>query len=75
MIVEAQKVNEKSRTSALKIMNSLAENDLNYGEALNAMMLALIYSAQTAGIDKNNLLDNISFNWDITGESETSTTH
>jgi hypothetical protein len=59
MIVEAQKVNEKSRTSALKIMNSLAENDLNYGEALNAMMLALIYSAQTAGIGKNNLLENI----------------
>lgn len=72
---EAQKVTEKSRTSALKIMDSLAKSNLNYGEALNAMLLALIYSAQNAGIDKDNLVENVVINWEIMNRPEATTTH
>ena len=77
-MIEAQIVNQKSRDAARSIMNSLPDNDMSYGEALNAMMIAFIYSAIDAGINKENLIDNISDNWDISIESlenDVSNTH
>ena len=47
------------------LMCELSDRKLTYGEALNALLLATIVSAQEGGIDKEKLLANISENWDL----------
>lgn len=74
-MTQAQKISDTAREMAVTIMKSLVDHNLSYGDALNALMIAFIYSARSAGVDKENLLANISANWDIADEPNTSSTH
>ena len=47
------------------LMRELRDRNLTFGEALNALLLATIVSAQEGGFDKEGILNNISENWDL----------
>ena len=47
------------------LMRELSDRNLTFGEALNALLLATIVSAQEGGFDKEGILNNISENWDL----------
>ena len=66
-------MNKKTKEATKTIMKKLADLNLNNGEAINALTLALIISAQGVALDKINVVENLSQNWDILSDTKTLT--
>ena len=66
---------ESTKVAAGEIMRNLQKRRLSNIEAINAMLLATIVSAQMIGLDKQKFLNNISENWDLCEVQEEEVKH
>jgi hypothetical protein len=62
---DKREVNQKARTAAGTIMHKLADLNLTQEEAICALMLGLVISAQGVGVDKDSVIENVLQNWDV----------
>ena len=67
---DKREVNQKARDAARTIMHKLADLNLTKEEAISALMLGLVISAQGVGLDKHSIIDNMSQNWDVLDNAE-----
>jgi hypothetical protein len=72
---EKKDVNQKARDAAGTIMHKLANLNLNHEEAISALMIGLVISAQGVGVDKVSIIDNLSQNWDVLDNANRPQTH
>lgn len=62
---DTKEVSQKARDAAGTIMHKLATLNLTQEEAISALMLGLVISAQGLGVDKHRIIDTVAMNWDV----------
>jgi hypothetical protein len=60
--------NTKIRTAITTVVQTLEDQDLDFGDALTALSYALIVSAKGARISKEEFLQNLELEWDHLGD-------
>lgn len=68
-------MNKKTIDASKTIMRTLVDLGVNHGEAINALMVGLVVSAQGVGLDKHSVTENLSQNWDLLSKRNFSVTH
>lgn len=65
--------NTKIRTAITTVVQTLEDQDLDFGDALTALSYALIVSAKGARISKEEFLKNLELEWDHLGDIDEGT--